>query len=136
MNTVLIVEDEPGLRAGLCAAVQTLNCRALSAPGLEVARRQLASESIDCVLLDIRLRDGDGLSLSKRRITLSTSGVVPMMARAAEEIGVNLAVSLHAVTKEVRDEIVPINRKYGIEELLSACAAYPGANNARRGNAR
>ena len=57
---LLIVEDEPGLRAGLCAAVQTLNCRALSAPGLEVARRQLASESIDCVLLDIRLRDGDG----------------------------------------------------------------------------
>jgi 23S rRNA (adenine2503-C2)-methyltransferase len=76
--------------------------------------------------------DGDGLALSKRRITLSTSGVVPMMARAGEEIGVNLAVSLHAVTKEVRDEIVPINRKYGIEELLQACADYPGANNARR----
>ena len=76
--------------------------------------------------------DGDGLGLSKRRITLSTSGVVPMMARAGAEIGVNLAVSLHAVTKEVRDEIVPINRKYGIEELLQACADYPGANNARR----
>ena len=76
--------------------------------------------------------DGDGLALSKRRITLSTSGVVPMMARAGAEIGVNLAVSLHAVTKEVRDEIVPINRKYGIEELLQACADYPGANNARR----
>lgn len=76
--------------------------------------------------------DGDGLGLSKRRITLSTSGVVPMMARAGAEIGVNLAVSLHAVTKEVRDEIVPINRKYGIEELLAACAAYPGASNARR----
>jgi 23S rRNA (adenine2503-C2)-methyltransferase len=76
--------------------------------------------------------DGDGLALSKRRITLSTSGVVPMMARAGTEIGVNLAVSLHAVTKEVRDEIVPINRKYGIEELLQACADYPGANNARR----
>jgi 23S rRNA (adenine2503-C2)-methyltransferase len=72
--------------------------------------------------------DGDGLALSKRRITLSTSGVVPMMARAGEEIGVNLAVSLHAVSKDIRDEIVPINRKYGIEELLSACAAYPGAN--------
>jgi 23S rRNA (adenine2503-C2)-methyltransferase len=65
--------------------------------------------------------DGDGLALSKRRITLSTSGVVPMMARAGAEI-----------TKEVRDEIVPLNRKYGIEELLAACAAYPGANNARR----
>ncbi|QJQ32320.1 23S rRNA (adenine(2503)-C(2))-methyltransferase RlmN [Sphingomonas lacunae] len=76
--------------------------------------------------------DGDGLALSKRRITLSTSGVVPMMARAGEEIGVNLAVSLHAVSKEIRDEIVPINRKYGIDELLGACAAYPGANNARR----
>ena len=76
--------------------------------------------------------DGDGLGLSKRRITLSTSGVVPMMDRCGEEIGVNLAVSLHAVTKDIRDEIVPLNRKYGIEQLLSACAAYPGANNARR----
>ncbi len=76
--------------------------------------------------------DGDGIGLSRRRITLSTSGVVPMMARAGQEIGVNLAVSLHAVTKDVRDEIVPLNRKYGIEELLQACADYPGANNARR----
>ncbi|MDQ3140136.1 MAG: 23S rRNA (adenine(2503)-C(2))-methyltransferase RlmN [Pseudomonadota bacterium] len=76
--------------------------------------------------------DGDGLGLSRRRITLSTSGVVPMMARAGAEINVNLAVSLHAVTKEVRDEIVPLNRKYGIEELLQACADYPGAHNARR----
>jgi len=76
--------------------------------------------------------DGDGLALSKRRITLSTAGVVPMMARAGEEIGVNLAVSLHAVTKDVRDEIVPINRKFGLEELLQACADYPGASNARR----
>ncbi|MCC6827992.1 MAG: 23S rRNA (adenine(2503)-C(2))-methyltransferase RlmN [Novosphingobium sp.] len=76
--------------------------------------------------------DGDGLALSKRRITLSTSGVVPMMARCGEEIGVNLAVSLHAVTKDVRDEIVPINRKFGIEDLLQACADYPGASNARR----
>ncbi|HQN53177.1 MAG TPA: 23S rRNA (adenine(2503)-C(2))-methyltransferase RlmN [Novosphingobium sp.] len=76
--------------------------------------------------------DGDGLALSKRCITLSTSGVVPMMARCGEEIGVNLAVSLHAVSKEVRDEIVPINRKYGLEELLQACADYPGASNARR----
>ncbi|WP_374412194.1 23S rRNA (adenine(2503)-C(2))-methyltransferase RlmN [Novosphingobium colocasiae] len=76
--------------------------------------------------------DGDGLALSKRRITLSTSGVVPKMALCGEEIGVNLAVSLHAVTKDVRDEIVPINKKYGIEELLQACADYPGASNARR----
>ena len=76
--------------------------------------------------------DGDGLALSKRRITLSTSGVIPAMERAGQEIGVNLAVSLHAVTKEVRDEIVPLNKKYGIEDLLQACADYPGASNARR----
>ncbi len=75
---------------------------------------------------------GDGLGLSRRRITLSTSGVVPMMERAGAEIGVNLAVSLHAVNKEIRDEIVPLNRKYGIEELLLACADYPGISNARR----
>jgi len=76
--------------------------------------------------------DGDGLGLSRRRITLSTSGVVPMIERCGAEIGVNLAVSLHAVTKEIRDEIVPINRKYGIEELLEACAAYPRSSNSRR----
>lgn len=76
--------------------------------------------------------DGEGLGLSRRRITLSTSGVVPLIARAGDEIGVNLAVSLHATSKEIRDEIVPINKKYGIEELLAACAAYPGASNARR----
>ncbi|WP_260591487.1 23S rRNA (adenine(2503)-C(2))-methyltransferase RlmN [Sphingomonas sp. TF3] len=76
--------------------------------------------------------DGDGIGLSRRRITLSTSGVVPLMARAGEEISVNLAVSLHAVTNEIRDEIVPINRKYKLEQVLQACADYPGANNARR----
>ncbi len=76
--------------------------------------------------------DETGMGLSRRRITLSTSGVVPMMERCGAEIGVNLAVSLHAVSKAVRDEIVPLNRKYGIEELLAACAAYPGASNARR----
>ncbi|MGB7405005.1 MAG: 23S rRNA (adenine(2503)-C(2))-methyltransferase RlmN [Pacificimonas sp.] len=76
--------------------------------------------------------DETGLGLSKRRITLSTSGVVPMMDRCGEELGVNLAVSLHAVNKTVRDEIVPLNRKYGLDELLGACAKYPGASNARR----
>ncbi len=76
--------------------------------------------------------DGDGLALSKRRITLSTSGVIPMMERCGEEIGVNLAVSLHGVRKDVRDELVPLNKKYGIEDLLQACADYPGASNARR----
>ena len=76
--------------------------------------------------------DGAGLALSRRRITLSTSGVVPMIARAGEEINVNLAISLHAVNKETRDEIVPLNRKYSIEELLQACADYPGSSNSRR----
>jgi len=78
------------------------------------------------------IMDQEGISISRRRITLSTSGVVPMMARCGEEIGVNLAVSLHAATDELRDQLVPINRKYGIAELLKACRAYPGANNARR----
>ena len=76
--------------------------------------------------------DGEGIGLSRRRITLSTSGVVPMMDRAGAELGVNLAVSLHAVTDELRDEIVPLNRNYPIAELIAACKRYPGASNARR----
>jgi 23S rRNA (adenine2503-C2)-methyltransferase len=78
------------------------------------------------------IMDPEGLSVSKRRITLSTAGVVPMMARCGEELGVNLAVSLHAVTDEVRDELVPLNRRYPLKELLEACRAYPGVHNARR----
>ncbi|RMF74999.1 MAG: 23S rRNA (adenine(2503)-C(2))-methyltransferase RlmN, partial [Alphaproteobacteria bacterium] len=80
----------------------------------------------------LTVMDEAGIQLSRRRITLSTAGVVPMMARCGEEIGVNLAVSLHAVRDEIRDEIVPLNRKWKIAELLEACARYPGANNARR----
>jgi 23S rRNA (adenine2503-C2)-methyltransferase len=76
--------------------------------------------------------DGEGLSISKRRITLSTSGVVPNIARAGAEIGVMLAVSLHAVTDELRDELVPLNRKYPLRDLLDACRLYPGVSNARR----
>lgn len=76
--------------------------------------------------------DSEGIALSKRRITLSTSGIVPEMDRVGRELGVNLAVSLHAVTDELRDEIVPINRKWPLEELLNACRRYPGSNNARR----
>jgi 23S rRNA (adenine2503-C2)-methyltransferase len=76
--------------------------------------------------------DGEGIAISKRRITLSTSGVVPMMKRCGEELGVNLAVSLHAVTDALRDELMPINRAYPIAELMAACRAYPGASNARR----
>lgn len=76
--------------------------------------------------------DGDGLSLSKRRITLSTSGIVPEIRRAGEEIGVMLAISLHATNDGLRDELVPINRKYPLAELLDACRQYPGLSNARR----
>ncbi len=76
--------------------------------------------------------DGDGLALSKRRITLSTSGVVPMIPRTGDEMGVMLAISLHAVTDELRDVLVPINKKYPIKELMDACRAYPGLSNARR----
>jgi 23S rRNA (adenine2503-C2)-methyltransferase len=76
--------------------------------------------------------DGEGISLSKRRITLSTSGVVPNIARAGSEIGTMLAVSLHAVCDDLRDELVPLNRKYPIKDLLDACRNYPGLSNARR----
>src|SRR5438034_3518156 len=76
--------------------------------------------------------DPEGLSISRRKITLSTAGVVPMIRRCGAELGVNLAVSLHAVHDDIRDRLVPLNRKYPIAELLEACRAYPGASNARR----
>lgn len=75
---------------------------------------------------------GDGLSVSKRRITLSTSGVVPEIARCGEELGVMLAISLHAVRDELRNELVPLNRKYPIAQLLDACRSYAGLSNSRR----
>jgi 23S rRNA (adenine2503-C2)-methyltransferase len=78
------------------------------------------------------IMDGEGISISKRRITLSTAGVVPMIERCGRELGVNLAISLHAVTDELRDRLVPLNRKYKIAELMAACRAYPGLSNARR----
>ncbi|MBL0933117.1 MAG: 23S rRNA (adenine(2503)-C(2))-methyltransferase RlmN [Rhizobiaceae bacterium] len=76
--------------------------------------------------------DGDGLSLSKRRITLSTSGVVPEIYRTGDELGVMLAISLHAVNDDLRDVLVPINKKYPLEQLIQACRDYPGLSNARR----
>jgi len=81
--------------------------------------------------LDV-VADHEGLGVSRRRITLSTSGVAPMIPRAGAELGVMLAVSLHAVSDEVRNELVPLNRKYPIADLLEACRAYPGLSNARR----
>ena len=76
--------------------------------------------------------DPEGLSISRRKITLSTSGVVPMIRRCGAELAVNLAVSLHAVRDDIRDRLVPLNRKYPIAELLDACRGYPGSSNARR----
>lgn len=76
--------------------------------------------------------DGEGLAISKRRITLSTSGVVPEIPRWGEEAGTMLAISLHAVRDELRDQLVPINKKWPIKELLAACRAYPGLSNAKR----
>jgi 23S rRNA (adenine2503-C2)-methyltransferase len=76
--------------------------------------------------------DGEGIAISRRRIILSTAGVVPLIRRCGEELGVGLAVSLHAVRDDLRDEIVPINRKYPLAELLAACRDYPGVRNSRR----
>jgi 23S rRNA (adenine2503-C2)-methyltransferase len=76
--------------------------------------------------------DGDGIGISRRKVTISTSGVVPLIERAGEEIGVMLAVSLHAVRDELRNELVPLNRKYPLAALMDACRNYPGLSNARR----
>ncbi len=76
--------------------------------------------------------DPEGLSISRRRITLSTAGVAPLIERCGAELGVGLAISLHAVTDELRDELMPINRKYPLAQLLDACRRYPRASNARR----
>jgi 23S rRNA (adenine2503-C2)-methyltransferase len=78
------------------------------------------------------MMDEEGIAISKRRITLSTAGIVPMIRRVGAELGVKLAVSLHAVTDELRDVLVPINKKHPIAELMAACRDYPGAKNARR----
>ncbi len=78
------------------------------------------------------LMDPEGIAISKRRITLSTAGVVPMMDRLGRETGVKLAVSLHAATDEVRNRIMPINKKYPLAQLMKACREYPGASNAKR----
>lgn len=78
------------------------------------------------------MMDGDGLALGKRRITLSTSGLAPLITRAGKELGVNLAISLHATTDELRSEIMPINRKYPLDVLMEACRNYPTLTNARR----
>lgn len=89
--------------------------------------------NFDNVVKALRIiMDPEGIAISKRRVTLSTSGVVPMIKDVGELLGVKLAVSLHAATNEIRDVLVPLNKKYPIEDLLNACREYPGAHNARR----
>ena len=78
------------------------------------------------------IMSGEGVAISKRRITLSTSGVVPEIKRCGEDLGVNLAISLHATRDDLRNDLVPINRKYPLAELIDACRNYPGLSNARR----
>jgi 23S rRNA (adenine2503-C2)-methyltransferase len=84
------------------------------------------SKAIKIMMLD------DGISLSRRRITLSTSGIVPMIEKSGIDLGVNLAISLHAVNDELRDKLVPINKKYNLENLIDACKKYPALSNSRR----
>ena len=89
--------------------------------------------NLDAVIQAMRIiRDDEGIALSRRRITLSTSGVVPGIRRAGREIGCMLAISLHATTDELRDRLVPINRKYPLSALLDACRSYPRLSNAER----
>ena len=89
--------------------------------------------NLDNVIKALKIiMDNEGISISKRRITLSTSGIVPEFSRCGLETGVNLAISLHAVTDDVRDILVPINKKYPIKDLLNACREYPGVSNSRR----
>ena len=84
------------------------------------------SKSIKIMMSD------DGISISRRRITLSTSGIIPFINKAGADLGVNLAISLHAVNDELRNKLVPINKKYSLEELINACRNYPKLSNSRR----
>jgi 23S rRNA (adenine2503-C2)-methyltransferase len=115
------ISDKPDMRADRC--ISNIVMMGMGEPlyNLDAVR--------DALLI---VADGDGIAISKRRITLSTSGVVPNIERAGAEIGCMLAVSLHAVRDELRNELVPLNRKYPIAQLLEACRNYPGASNAKR----
>lgn len=122
--------DFPGLDSPPGAFVPTGERKVTNIVMMGMGEPLYNFESVKTALLIAS--DGDGLSLSKRRITLSTSGVVPEIYRTGEEIGVMLAISLHAVRDELRDMLVPINKKYPLKELLEACRKYPSLSNARR----
>lgn len=125
VGQILLARDEIGGWAGLPDNRQISNI-VLMGMGEPLYNFEAVKTAMQVAL------DPEGLAFSKRRITLSTSGVVPMIKRCGEELGVSLAISLHAVRDEVRDVIVPLNKKYPIAELLQACRDYPGLNNARR----
>ena len=124
------IGDWPGKEAedqtGLPASARKITNIVLMGMGEPLYNFENVRDAMKVALAD------DGLAFSKRRITLSTSGLVPEIQRCGDEIGVLLAISLHAVRDELRDELVPINKKYPIKDLLAACRAYPGLSNARR----
>ncbi|MDE1156793.1 MAG: 23S rRNA (adenine(2503)-C(2))-methyltransferase RlmN [Neorhizobium sp.] len=122
--------DFPGVDAPVNAFIPSGDRKVTNVVMMGMGEPLYNFESVKTALLIAT--DGDGLSLSKRRVTLSTSGVVPEIYRTGEEIGVMLAISLHAVRDELRDMLVPINKKYPLAELLEACRKYPSLSNARR----
>src|ERR1700681_653963 len=126
-------------RGTLCVSSQvgcTLNCSFCHTGTQRLVRNLTAGEIVGQIMVArdalLIVADNEGIGISRRRITLSTSGVVPNIVRTGDEIGVMLAISLHAVRDELRNELVPLNRKYPIAELLQACRDYPGSSNARR----
>ncbi len=126
VGQVLVVRDDLGEWERLARGERRLTNIVLMGMGEPLLNIDAVSKAMSVVM------DNEGISLSRRRITLSTSGIVPEIGRAGRDIGCMLAVSLHATTDEVRNRLVPINRKYGIESLLDACRAYPRLSNAER----
>ena len=135
----LVRNLEPSELVGqVMVALDTLDAWPSAQPGRPITNIVLMGMgeplyNLDNVIKALQIiMDNEGISISKRRITLSTSGIVPEINKCGLETGVNLAISLHAVTDPVRDILVPINKKYPIKDLLDACREYPGVNNARR----
>lgn len=126
VNQVLTVKDDLGEWPSGASDDRQLSNIVFMGMGEPLYNLENVAAAIDVI------SDGEGVSLSRRRITVSTSGVVPEMKRLGEDTAAMLAISLHATRNDLRDELVPINRKYPIAQLLDACRAYPGVSNARR----
>lgn len=116
----------PALRSGTKPAIRAVSNIVFMGMGEPLYNFEAVCQAIHV------LSDGEGLSLSKRRITVSTAGVVPQIVPLGEKAGTLLAISLHATQNELRNRLVPLNKKYPIEDLLAACRAYPGLSNSRR----